>query len=414
MIFDLHLPWYINSCYFIVVFLTLLWQTYYCQLLFSIALEQKAKRFVQEGLILIGLLALAYLVEKNYSYLVFSFGLPFVWYRIWKNSNSIRKLVYNDINYNTYKQAWDSLPIPVAIANNQKELILINSAMFDFFSNQLHKKMRNLDRLWRYLENPSNNRFKVTKKAGRLVLQLNDGSVYWAELENFSLEGEKYWQLTLTDITNQDKLLARERVNNVLDEEKVGLSQLLANLEEIKRQEVAEEIHGRVHDFMGQRIAALQRLLSAGDNIDASQLQPILNNVLQDMRISTLQTTQEQLNNIVESFSSMGLSLKIQGCLPERQDWALCFVNMIREGATNAVRHGEATEVEVELGAAEESAYIRITSNGKVPVNLEKGKGLQGMEKSLQELNGHLNIEITDKFILVGEVGVKLNEDTNS
>lgn len=401
------LPWYINIFFLIICFVTILWQVYYCQLLLSIHITNKWKTYTTEGIIITVPMIIIYLVGNNYSYVYLLFFLPFIWWRIWNNIQYFRQNYYNEINYNTFKMAWDSLPIPVAIANERKEIILINEPMYQFMLTFLKRKYRNIQRLWDSLENPDSEAFRVNKEQGHLIIELPQGESYWAEMEYFELDKENYMQLTLTSISKQQ---IGESLPLLLSNEGCGLQQLLINLEEIKRQEVAEEIHGRLHDFMGQRIAILQRLLSEKDNADYSKLVPMLENVLQDMRTAALQTPEEQLQNIITSFHTMGLDLRLTGKLPERLDWAQCFVNMVREGATNAVRHGEATIVEVTIEQQNLGAQISIVSNGSIPVSIEKGKGLQGIEKALKSLGGTLEIILNEDFILRGRVGLNINE----
>lgn len=297
----------------------------------------------------------------------------------------------------TYKEAWDTLTIPVAIADEKQQLILVNQAMHAFLAEYLHRKVRTMQALWQNLQEPQQADFTAREEAGRLVLELPNHTVYWAELSNFVLQNKNYMQLTLTPLEKQDTGWSGAAPSQ-------DLTRLLSSLEEFKRQEVTEELHGRVHDFMGQRMAVLERFLSQ-DVTDYEQLVPLLENVLQDMRQTEVQSCALQLQNILASCASMGLHVSIKGNLPARQDWAQCFVNILREGITNAVRHGNATEIQITIAQEEKSARIEITSNGQVPQELQKGKGLAGMEKALQALHGSLKIILTDKFILVGEVG---------
>lgn len=383
-------------------------------MLLGTQIKNRLFTFIMEGIVIALPCFIVYLVEVKQSYVLLLGVLPLIWWRIWNNSQYFLERYYKEINYNTYKQAWDSLPIPVAIANDKQEIILINEAMYGFMMKHLQQKFRSIKKLWQSLEQPKSYNICVTKEYGKLILKLSEGSTYWAELEPFRFEGESYVQLTLTDISHQELQYDKD-IDFLKDKEKSeGLLQLLNNLEEIKRQEVAEEIHGRLHDFMGQRIAILQRLLSEKDTEDYIRLVPMLENVLQDMRTAALQSPQLQLTNIVSSFRTMGLNLKVEGNLPERQDWAQCFVNMIREGATNAVRHGEATEVEVAIKQQPTGAQITVASNGKVPTSFEKGKGLQGITKSFDALGGNLDIVIEDTFILKGRVGAFADEAINS
>jgi two-component system sensor histidine kinase DesK len=66
---------------------------------------------------------------------------------------------------------------------------------------------------------------------------------------------------------------------------------------------------------------------------------------------------------------------------------------IVREGATNVVRHSDSTLCQVKLRAAADQVVLELTSDGK-PITTRRvpsgGHGLRGMRERLAELDGEL------------------------
>jgi two-component system NarL family sensor kinase len=71
-----------------------------------------------------------------------------------------------------------------------------------------------------------------------------------------------------------------------------------------------------------------------------------------------------------------------------------------QEAITNAVRHGGATAVEVELRFAEDQIAMNISNNGTEPDRIAPGLGLKGMQDRLAVVGGRLRVETNPRFVL--------------
>ncbi|WP_372631477.1 sensor histidine kinase [Cohnella sp.] len=71
-----------------------------------------------------------------------------------------------------------------------------------------------------------------------------------------------------------------------------------------------------------------------------------------------------------------------------------------QEAITNAVRHGGANAVEVELRFAEDQIAMNISNNGTEPDRIAPGLGLKGMQDRLAVVGGRLRIETNPRFVL--------------
>ncbi|WP_051250907.1 sensor histidine kinase [Paenibacillus harenae] len=70
-----------------------------------------------------------------------------------------------------------------------------------------------------------------------------------------------------------------------------------------------------------------------------------------------------------------------------------------QEAITNAIRHGHATIVEIELRYDESSVSLTIANNGAIPEGpVEAGLGMRGMKERIALVGGRLEWQLTDRF----------------
>jgi signal transduction histidine kinase len=92
----------------------------------------------------------------------------------------------------------------------------------------------------------------------------------------------------------------------------------------------------------------------------------------------------------------------IAGRLPEDMTKGKLFVDIIREGVTNAVRHGYATQISVEIDNSDGACRLAITDNGHpISETITEGGGLSGMRKKLEPYGGALNVTPHPRFSLM-------------
>ena len=68
---------------------------------------------------------------------------------------------------------------------------------------------------------------------------------------------------------------------------------------------------------------------------------------------------------------------------------------IVQEGVTNALRHGEATRIDITLEPADEEVLVTIIDNGRGADRLVPGFGLKGLRERAEEGGGRLNVATT-------------------
>lgn len=97
-----------------------------------------------------------------------------------------------------------------------------------------------------------------------------------------------------------------------------------------------------------------------------------------------------ELAAVADAFGLMGVKVRLEGALPADREVALLFVRVVRECATNAVRHGRARAIDVCMGEGVAEGGVRcatllVTNDGATCAGvLRPGGGLTGMRAAAE------------------------------
>lgn len=86
---------------------------------------------------------------------------------------------------------------------------------------------------------------------------------------------------------------------------------------------------------------------------------------------------------------------------------AAAVYKSVREALTNAVRHGKASRVEIEVEAAGERLYVRVTDDGEGAGAYAPGMGLSGMVSRIQAVGGTIRFRTAPGDGFQVEIGVR-------
>ena len=111
--------------------------------------------------------------------------------------------------------------------------------------------------------------------------------------------------------------------------------------------------------------------------------------------------TQNMQNSIITAFEMIGFNIIISGQMPREMQKANAVVKIIRECATNAIRHANATKLFVNIL----DDKIEIFDNGKFAnQTITESTGIKGMRLNSEMLGGELFIFTDGRFKVVIEM----------
>ena len=198
---------------------------------------------------------------------------------------------------------------------------------------------------------------------------------------------------------------------NDLKQSHERLEQYARDVEVLGAAQERNRIAREIHDTLGHTLTALIMQLEAGEMVLPANSGPAIQRIARarelgrQAMVNLREAVQTLRHESAEDFeanmrgaaAALGLSesgfvLQITGDYRQRSaPVQLCIYRALQEALTNAVRHGQATEVRAELNCAE-ATHLIIQDNGTGTGAVEKGFGLMGMEERVKGLKGSIKL----------------------
>lgn len=382
-----------------------------------ILLEHRSTDLLAMACTLAGLPFMEQVFREQYAYLlIYSTAILFL--RAMARFTLSREDLRHQLSRFSMKEAFDSFPEALAIAGQSGRIILMNKPMRALLEReQIVKRfaIEDLSAAFKRLceRDRRSDLLSLVKdlqldRATEDLQSFHSGErVYRVSEEPFLLHGRPYRQIMAVDITREFGLLEDLLHNNlVLQSNNQQLEGLLENIEVVQTAKETYKLRNRIHDVLGQRLSILHMYLQQMDSEVApppvDELLPMLEDIVQDFTGREHKDPKLNLEHICNALELVGTKLHIEGELPTLPAVANVFLQIIREATTNAIRHGQATNIYIQLRDDEHFYYMDITNDGSVPPqtpqNLREGDGIGGMRFKLKEISGQVEIQTQPRF----------------
>ncbi len=311
----------------------------------------------------------------------------------------------SEVSLFTIKQGMDTLSAGVLFSGIDGHFYLINACMLNFMQRFFNTEYKNATKFWEDL---------VQKKALNTESHLLDEAVVlrskddtWCIMKRmFTVHNTAYVEFIATDISETDRtLLALEFDTKKLLKQNADIHIFTENMIELRRDQEYSRIRSQIHDVMGQRLTAIQRMLQSQTPTDCAQIIPLLQNIVENIRAEKAESAGELLLELQLYFERIGIKMEIVGELPKNETIAYMFLSVLREATTNAARHASSTKVYATIHESDDAFSFTIRNNGKNPKKKGKeGGGISGMRSRVEANGGKLVIEWLPKFNISIEV----------
>ena len=295
--------------------------------------------------------------------------------------NSLIKLKSN-INYYSLKEALDELKTAVMF-ESEFNVVYENLAMKTLLEKLNIKQNQSSFEIWKSLKSRENS--KIIDEQNILVFL--DKKVY-----SFSIIMQSKTQIYAFDITKEYLTTTEiENKQNELKTKQTEILQMIENLDEIERQREVLSLKSKLHDIIGQRLFILHHILDVIDEktFDLNSVKSLLKTMLDEIDNEDISEAQNLQNSIVTAFEMIGFNIEISGEIPKETPKAKALIKIIRECATNAIRHANATKLFVNIS----DNKIEISDNGKFTnQTFIENTGITGMRLNAETLGGELII----------------------
>lgn len=297
------------------------------------------------------------------------------------------------------KRAIDTLHTGVLFSETDGSILLSNQQMQKLMITITGRIYRNGIRFYEELISDRHEaNCKKTELDEQIVFLLPDDTAWMVTKTDVLVKNRKYLHLSIADITELWVLTERlQRQELTLREKSAELKETMKNLHVLSKKKEIEQAKMRAHDILGQRLSVLLRIIQTEKTLDFDLLTSLSKGLLAELKAEqTERKPYDEVNNIKQIFAAIGVNITFEGDFPPDQEQARLFVDIIREGSTNAVRHGFATAIDIKAESIDNNHNLTIKNNGHSnPTPITLGSGIRLMKKKVMAQGGTL--EITQK-----------------
>ncbi len=337
-------------------------------------------------------------------------AIIFALYSLFKLNKKSKKV----LSVNSVKEAIDNLPCGVCIFNASGIPILCNHVMHRLSFELTGNDINSLEMFKTSLEKCAlSDRILIPKEKNAIYI-IEDKKA-WRFSKNLFTDsnGNSYTQILASDIT---QLYERKLM---LDEENKKLTEITRNLKALSKN-VAKETHEaeilsmkmKVHDEIGRNLTATRRLITLKRPLNEAE--PILSSWNKTVKLLVSDTkersNEDMLTEVIDAAYHMGIEIRLNGEFCSNEKEAYIIICAIRECATNAVRHANASTLYVDIKNSKDNITAIITNDGIRPENdiTEEG-GLSTLRKRVLRVSGEMHIISRPAFSL--SVSIPLSKE---
>lgn len=297
-----------------------------------------------------------------------------------------------EITGNSIKEAFDTQYNGILFAEKSGRILLENKRMVKLVKEIMGENSRNASNFWAIIERKGRTQ-RIENRSWRF------------HRNEIDFRDKKILQITAIDISEQENIIHKlEDYGQQLKDQQIELKKALDNLEELGKEEAISRSWEYIHGSLGQKISFLQRMLKNDGDFSLDEIRYIVNELQEDLINIKEESWEEVYEGIVSSFKSLGVNFHKKGGLPSDKEIAKLFVEVIREGSNNAIRHGDANNIYLELSNGRDYRLMMRNDGKKSPEKVIWGGGLNTINKRVKDLGGIFKVTTRPDFLMEIEI----------
>lgn len=207
-------------------------------------------------------------------------------------------------------------------------------------------------------------------------------------------------------------LIVNHKQNEAIRKQNAVLEQYMSQIERITLAEERNRLSGELHDTVGHAYTSIIMGMETLRTELATEMGIQRLDSLLEMGRKSIEDVRGYLHQMDSPCQSPSLIQSLQNLGAEFQEHAqvnvsfrtfgeeyqlsrqakIAFVRCLQESLTNAVRHGQGTEIIVSLQFEQQYTRLEVQDNGKGNVEWQEGFGMNAMKERAMNLQGQLSV----------------------
>ncbi len=300
-------------------------------------------------------------------------------------------------SFGSIKEALDDLPVGICFTQSDGTVDLANLKMNEWCRAITGQPLSDGAALIKAVRENG-------EKSGQSVLQrAPDGAALLFALDDLTVGGKKYTQLTATDVTESYRVTAElESHNAKLREISERMKAYSRDLTELVMSEENLRARVAVHDELGHALLLSKHHLDYPSGSDRSALYELLrrtNSFLLDADRPEPTAGSDPFAEAMDLARGIGVAVEVGGEPPEEGTALILAAQAARECAVNAVKHADGDRMRIAFTRDGGSLKMSFASNGRpardkvVPTG-----GLRSLASGVAAAGGSLSISAAPEF----------------
>ncbi|MCU7664448.1 helix-turn-helix transcriptional regulator [Bacillus thuringiensis] len=227
---------------------------------------------------------------------------------------------------------------------------------------------------------------------------------YWIMVTNYGLAYVMGFAFHL--------LIVNHKQNEAIRKQNAVLEQYMSQIERITLAEERNRLSSELHDTVGHAYTSIIMGMETLRTELATEMGIQRLDSLLEMGRKSIEDVRGYLHQMDSSCQSSSLIQSLQNLGAEFQEHAqvnvsfrtfgeeyqlsrqakIAFIRCLQESLTNAVRHGQGTEIIVTLQFEQQYTRLEVQDNGKGNVEWQEGFGMNAMKERAMNLQGQLSV----------------------
>ena len=339
------------------------------------------------------------------------FSIPWIVFAVWDLLVALvvflqimERVRYAQTHLTPYavKEALDWLPVGVCISDMHGTVLLSNLKINELSQNLTNNHLFDSLAFWEQVTEHS------TKQDYGCLLRMQDGKS-WLFTKNPVKVQEcgkeiQYEQIFATDMTEvchiTDELSAK---NKHLKEVQYHMKAVAAYEHSLIAAREILKARTAVHNQMNSVLLCGKHYLDHPEAVKEEELLQLLeyNNFFQLVEAQKLEHRTDVMNDAICNAKRIGVTVKVEGPLPEEQNVRDVLAQAVEQCAANTVRHADGDQLTVTITETDSQYIAEFSNNGKLPEEpVNETGGLWYLRKAAEEIGGTITIKSEPVFLL--------------
>ena len=311
------------------------------------------------------------------------------------------------------KESVEFLPMGLCFFTEQGFILLSNWKMEQICQELTGKDLQNGNVFWARLSRDQiTNHTEPVWYERTHCLRMKNGEL--------KMDAKNVWQLTAVNISELYQLSQQlKKENSQLTEMNQRLRQHGENMDAYVRSREILETKIQIHKEMGQALLASRAYLTQSESVieKESVRKRWEYVVLLLKKEAEISEGKNEWKQFIKTAEDAGVKIIVHGDIPTEEKQLELLMAAAAEALTNAVRHGGADQLRIEI-QHKTNWNIFFTNNGKKPESIvTEGGGLGSLRIRLEEVGGNMNIFTKPEFVLaitLPEKGIEYDTNTST